>query len=57
MGYILIRSKQLCDAINRAIDNEYKGIRHSAYSAVKNQMDGCKTRKDEIVGLAYNKTS
>lgn len=49
-----VRAKQLCDAIERAIDNEYKGIRHSAYSAIKNQLDGYKTKNVEIVGLAYN---
>lgn len=49
-----VRAKQLCDAIERAIDNEYKGIRHSAYSAIKNQLDGYKTQNVEIVGLAYN---
>lgn len=50
---IIIRTKQLCEAIIRAIDNEYKGIRHSAYSAIKNQLDGYKTRMVEIDGLAY----
>lgn len=49
-----VRAKQLCDAIERAIVNEYRGIRHSAYSAIKNQLDGYKTHNNEIVGLAYN---
>ena len=49
-----VRAKQLCDAIERAIDNEYKGIRHSAYSAIKNQLGGYKTQNVEIIGLAYN---
>jgi hypothetical protein len=52
---LLSRLDQLCDAINRAIDNEYKGLRHSAYSAIKNQLDGYKTKSSKIDGLAYDK--
>lgn len=52
---LLSRLDQLCDAINRAIDNEYKGLRHSAYSAIKNQLDGYKTKSSKIDGLAYDR--
>lgn len=49
------RVKQLCDAINRAAEREYQGMRHSAYASIKNQLDGYKTRRNEIKGLAYDK--
>ena len=49
------RVNQLCDAINRAIKVEYEGTRHSAYIAIKNQLDGYKTQNVEIEGLAYNR--
>lgn len=49
-----IRIGQLCDGINRAIVNEAKGIRHSAYTAIKNQLDGYKSKKNEIKKLAYD---
>jgi hypothetical protein len=50
----IIRIDQLCDGINRAIVNEAKGIRHSAYTAIKNQLDGYKSKKNEIKKLAYD---
>lgn len=46
------RIKQLCEGINRAIMSEYRGMRHSAYTTIKNQLDGYKTLKTEIPGLA-----
>lgn len=49
------RIKQLCDGINRAIESEYRGLRHSAFATIKNQLDGYKTSKTEIEGLALNK--
>ena len=51
----LARVNQLCDAINRAVDREYQGTRHSAYSAIKNQLDGYKTQSVQIEGLAIDK--
>lgn len=48
------RVNQLCDGINRAIDSEAKGIRHSAYTTIKNQLDGYKSRATEIKKLAYD---
>ena len=48
------RIKQLCDAISRAIESEYRGKRHSAYTSIKNQLDGYKTKKTRIEGLAYS---
>lgn len=50
------RLKQLTDGINRAIESEYKGTRHSAFASIKNQLDGYKTQKTEIKGLALNET-
>lgn len=50
------RLKQLIDGINRAIESEYRGTRHSAFASMKNQLDGYKTQKTEIEGLALNKT-
>lgn len=50
------RLKQLIDGINRAIESEYKGTRHSAFASIKNQLDGYKTQKTEIKGLALNET-
>lgn len=49
------RLKQLCNGINRAITSEYKGMRHSAYASIKNQLDGYKSQHTEIEGLALNK--
>ena len=49
----LTRIGQLCSAINRAIQREYQGMRHSAYAAIKNQLDGYKTATIDIQGLAY----
>ena len=49
------RIKQLCDGINRAIESEYRGIRHSAFATIKNQLDGYKTSTTEIEGLALNR--
>lgn len=49
------RVNQLCDGINRAIEREYQGMRHSAYASIKNQLDGYKTQKNNIQGLAYDK--
>lgn len=51
---IKVRLKQLCDGINRAIESEYKGMRHSAYTSIKNQLDGYRTQKTDIEGLALN---
>lgn len=48
---LLKRVKQLCDGIRRAIDAENMGKRHSAYAAIKNQLDGFKSRTAEIKGL------
>lgn len=48
------RVVQLCDAINRAVEYECRGTRHSAYTAIKNQLDGYQTRKKLITGLSYN---
>ena len=50
------RIKQLCSGINRAIDREYQGMRHSAYTSIKNQLDGySRNSKVVIEGLAYSK--
>ena len=51
---ICTRVVQLCDGINRAVESEYRGIRHSAYSAIKNQLDGYKTQRTTIEGLFVN---
>lgn len=51
----ILRVNQLCDGINRAIEREYQGMRHSAYTSIKNQLDGYKTQRLEIKGLAYDK--
>ena len=51
---IKARLKQLCDGINRAIESEYRGMRHSAYTSIKNQLDGYKNQQTEIEGLALN---
>lgn len=51
---IMSRAMQLCNGINRAIEREYQGMRHSAYSAIKNQLDGYTTRGTEIKSLAYD---
>lgn len=48
------RVNQLCEGINRAIESEAKGIRHSAYATIKNQLDGYKSRSTEIEKLAYD---
>lgn len=48
------RVNQLCEGINRAIESEAKGIRHSAYTTIKNQLDGYKSRATEIKELAYD---
>lgn len=48
------RLKQLCEGINRAIESEYRGTRHSAFTTIKNQLDGYKTSKTEIAGLALS---
>lgn len=52
---ILVRLKQLCEGINRAIDSEFKGLRHSAYASIKNQLDGYRIRRTNIPGLARDK--
>lgn len=49
------RINQLCDGINRAIEREYQGMRHSAYASIKNQLDGYKSQRRKIQGLAYDK--
>lgn len=48
---IRFRVVQLCNGINRAIDSEYQGIRHSAYTSIKNELDGYSTHKQSISGL------
>lgn len=48
------RINQLCEGIIRAIESEAKGVRHSAYTAIKNQLDGYISRATEIKKLAYN---
>ena len=52
--FVCVRVVQLINGINRAVESEYRGIRHSAYSSIKNQLDGYKTRKNEIKGLSFN---
>lgn len=47
------RLKQLCAGIIRAVDSEYKGMRHSAYVSIKNQLEGRRTESYQIEGLAY----
>ena len=47
------RLKQLCAGIIRAVDSEYRGMRHSAYTSIKNQLDGRRTESSQIEGLAY----
>ena len=49
------RINQLCDGINRAIEREYQGMRHSAYASIKNQLDGYQSQRSKIQGLAYDK--
>lgn len=51
----IVRIKQLCDGINRAIEREYQGMRHSAYASIKNQLDGYQSQRSKIQGLAYDK--
>lgn len=51
---IITRIEQLCKGINRAIYSEYKGMRHSAYTTIKNQLNGYIAKNIEIVGLALN---
>jgi len=46
------RLKQLISGIIRAVDSEKEGMRHSAYSSIKHQLDGHKTSKTEISALA-----
>jgi hypothetical protein len=49
------RVEQLCEAIERALRKEREGTRHSAYSAIKNQLDGLnRNGKTIIQGLAYS---
>lgn len=48
------RMNQLCNGILRAIESDYKGTRHSAYISIKNQLDGYKTSKNNIKGLAID---
>lgn len=50
----LSRVNQLCDGINRAIKFEYMGVRHSAYAAIKNQLDGYVSKQAQITRLAYD---
>lgn len=49
------RVEQLCGGIIRSIDYEYQGMRHSAYVSIKNQLEGYKTSKTEIIGLAIDR--
>ena len=51
---IVARVKQLCNGLNRAVNSEYKGMRHSAYNSVKHQLDGYKKQNVEISGLAID---
>lgn len=51
---VLKRVSQLCNGINRAIDAEHRGIRHSAYESIKNQLDGYKTHKSVVTALSCN---
>lgn len=51
---VCTRVDQLIKGINRAVESEYRGIRHSAYRSIKNQLDGYKTKKNEIKGLSFN---
>jgi len=51
----IARVNQLCNGIIRAIEREYQGMRHSAYTSIKNQLDGYKTQRNTIQGLAYDK--
>lgn len=46
------RIEQLCDGIKRAVENDFKGVRHSSYSSIKNQLDGYETRNKKISKLA-----
>lgn len=48
---IRFRVELLCDGINRAIESEYLGLRHSAYTSIKNQLDGYSTHKHDVNGL------
>lgn len=48
---LLHRVNQLCAGIKRAINAENTGRRHSAYSIIKNQLDGYKSKGAEIKGL------
>lgn len=48
------RVNQLCEGLNRAIESEAKGMKHSAYTTIKNQLDGYKSRSTEIEKLAYD---
>ena len=51
------RTEQLCDGINRSIEAEYRGVRHSAYTSIKNQLDGYKIQNKFVSGLSYNISS
>lgn len=51
---VIKRVIQLCDGINRAVDAEYRGIRHSAYESIKNQLDGYTTHKSVVTPLSCN---
>ena len=48
------RVKQLCDGINRAVESEYRGMRHSSYASIKNQLDGYERPNVTIEKLAHN---
>lgn len=50
----LNRVTRLCRGINRAIEKEYMGMRHSAYSIIKNQLEGYNSNTGPVDGLAYN---
>ena len=48
------RVKQLCDGINRAVESEYRGMRHSSYASIKNQLDGYERPNVTIEKLAFS---
>ena len=51
---ILRRIEQLCGGINRAVEAEYCGVRHTAYSSIKNQLNGYRTKESGVSALSCN---
>lgn len=45
---LLEHLSQICGGIMKAVNNEHKGIRHAAYTNIKNLLDGYKGKKYEI---------